>query len=215
MRWRPRRSVANKLLFANTVCQDAVCQYCLPILFANTACQYCLQILLANSNTACQYCLPILLPIQLLPIQLLPIQLLTDWRRPDPSQRLGKPRGRINSAQQKIANVRSFLRAADTSEGPEAASSAESALASADVLCAAVMASSRRSRCCRSRRARVPRPLLPARQWVFARDPKWTPSKRKEHSNPRRPSDPFPSLNPVLAGGRGGHHWTGLALSLD
>ena len=35
---------------------------------------------------------------------------------------------------------------------------------------------------------------------------------QKEHTNPRRPSDPFPSLSPALAGGRGGHHWTGLAL---
>ena len=38
-------------------------------------------------------------------------------------------------------------------------------------------------------------------------------TKKKEHTNPRRPSDPVPSLIPALAGGRGGHHWTGLALS--
>ena len=35
---------------------------------------------------------------------------------------------------------------------------------------------------------------------------------KKERTNPRRPSDPFPSRYPALAGGRGGHHWTGLAL---
>ena len=34
--------------------------------------------------------------------------------------------------------------------------------------------------------------------------------EEKEHSNPRRPSDPFPSLNPASAGGRGGHHWDGV-----
>ena len=38
------------------------------------------------------------------------------------------------------------------------------------------------------------------------------PPVQKEHTNPRRPSDPVPSLIPALAGGRGGHHWTGLAL---
>ena len=36
--------------------------------------------------------------------------------------------------------------------------------------------------------------------------------EKKERTNPSRPSDPFLSHHPALAGGRGGHHWTGLAL---